>query len=231
MVLIHDSMHRGHTRQGWLDSFHTFSFGGFADPTRMGYGALRVINEDRIIPGSGFSAHGHDNMDILTLPLSGALRHKDTIGNVTVIRPGEAQLMSAGSGIRHEEMNASDDETAHFLQIWIIPEEFGGAPTYQQIALPEETRDWSLFASRDGGKDMLKLISDTAISIAAPQEGDRLTVTPKPGRRRFVQIVEGLATLEGERLNPGTGLQIGTEDIGPIDWVTGGKALLFDLKQ
>ncbi|TPW27087.1 pirin family protein [Martelella alba] len=231
MVLIHDSMHRGHTRQGWLDSFHTFSFGGFSDPTRMGYGALRVINEDRIIPGSGFSAHGHDNMDILTLPLTGALRHADTLGNSTVIRPGEAQLMSAGSGIRHEEMNASVDGTTHFLQIWIIPEEFDGKPTYQQITLPEAARGWTRFADRNGGEGILKLISDTKIAVASPLEGDRLAVTPKLGRQHFVQIVEGLATLEGERLNAGTGLQIGTEEIGPIEWVTGGRALLFDLKQ
>ncbi|AJY46795.1 pirin family protein [Martelella endophytica] len=233
MILIHDTAHRGHTRQGWLDSHHTFSFGGFQDPTRMGFGALRVINEDRVIPGAGFSEHAHDNMDILTIVLSGKLRHRDTLGNTSIISAGDAQLMSAGSGLRHEEMNASDEDTAHFLQIWIIPDTVGGDPTYQQKPLPapQTARDWTLIASNNAGDDMLKLISDTRVYIANPHEDDTLAIPHHPDRLTFVQIVSGLAMVDGERLGPGTGLQIAGEEIPPLEWITQGQALLFDLQR
>ncbi|WP_158259856.1 pirin family protein [Phyllobacterium phragmitis] len=231
MILIHENMSRGRTNKGWLDSYHTFSFGGFQDPTRMGFGPLRVINEDWIAPGSGFSEHAHDNMDILTMVLQGKLRHQDTMGNVSVIEPGAMQLMSAGTGLRHSEMNASENETAHFLQIWLIPQTSDAAPHYQHARLPaaEEARDWTLIASGDAGEAPLALLSDSRISIACPRDGDRSNIPVAAGRLAFVQIIEGLAKIGDEELRAGDGLQISDATGLEIDWLTDGKALLFDM--
>lgn len=233
MILIHEGGNRGHTDMGWLRSDHTFSFGGFQDPTRMGYAALRVINEDRIAPGSGFSQHAHQDMDILTLVLSGALKHEDTLGNVATIAPGEVQLMSAGSGIRHSEMNASQSNAAHFLQIWLIPDRLGGVPTYQQAPLPARDRatDWTLLASGTDESAPLALLSDSHVSIAYPREGMATSVPQTTGRVSFVQIVEGVALVEGERLGSGDGLQIGDEDMPGLTWLTDGQAILFDMRR
>lgn len=233
MILIHEGGNRGHTDMGWLESDHTFSFGGFQDPTRMGYAALRVINEDRIAPGSGFSQHAHKDMDILTLVLSGALKHEDTLGNVATIAPGEVQLMSAGSGIRHSEMNASQSNAAHFLQIWLIPDRFGGAPTYQQAPLQARDRatDWTLLASGTDENAPLTLLSDSHVSITYPREGMATSVPQTRGRVSFVQIVEGVAMVEGERLGSGDGLQIGDEDMPDLTWLTDGQAILFDMRR
>ncbi|PYE90475.1 pirin family protein [Phyllobacterium leguminum] len=231
MILIHENMSRGHTTKGWLDSYHTFSFGGFQDPTRMGFGPLRVINEDWIAPGSGFSEHGHDNMDILTMVLQGKLEHRDTMGNVSTIEPGEMQLMSAGSGLRHQEMNASQSETAHLLQIWLIPDVVNRAPHYQHIRLPdiEEARDWTLIAGGRSGEAPLTLLSDSRVSIAYPRDGDMSTIPVAAGRLVFVHIVEGLARIGDEDLRTGDGLQIADATVPEIEWLTDGKALLFDM--
>ncbi|WP_420962916.1 pirin family protein [Brucella sp. IR073] len=231
MILIHENMSRGRTKKGWLDSYHTFSFGGFQDPTRMGFGPLRVINEDSIAPGSGFSEHGHDNMDILTVVLKGEIEHRDTMGNVSTIAPGEMQLMSAGTGLRHSEMNASESETAHLLQIWLIPEVLNRAPAYQHIRLPapEETRAWTLIASGEAGKAPLTLLSGSRISIAHPKDGDRMGIPAVPNRLAFVHIVEGLARIGDETLRTGDGLQIANAEVPDIEWLTDGKALLFDM--
>ena len=233
MTLIHESMNRGHTDTGWLNSYHTFSFGGFQDPTRMGFGALRVINEDRIAPGSGFSEHGHADMDILTLVLSGKLTHKDTLGNAVTIAPGEAQLMYAGSGVRHSEMNASGEKPAHFLQIWLIPDVRGGTPRYQQAALPagEKSGSWSLLASGSGGEAALQLHSDTQLSLTTARDGDRTPIPTRPGRIAFLHIIEGVAMLEGERLATGDGVEIGDDQFDNLVWATDGRALLFDMKR
>jgi quercetin 2,3-dioxygenase len=232
MILIHEGMNRGHTVTGWLDSYHSFSFGGFQDPTRMGYGALRVINEDRIVPGSGFGEHSHADMDILTIVLSGELRHQDTLGNVTAIVPGEVQLMSAGSGIRHSEMNASNEVPAHFLQIWLIPDVPGGEPSYQQAALPaRETADgWQLLASGNPHEATLRLHSDSRVLIAYPGEGAKLHVPVGANRKTFVHIIDGLAMADGERLGAGDALQISNEEVPDLQWVTEGQVLLFDMQ-
>ncbi|MEM5470316.1 pirin family protein [Hoeflea sp. AS60] len=225
MILIHEAMNRGHTDMGWLKSDHSFSFGGFLDPKRMGYAALRVINEDRIAPGSGFTEHAHADMDILTFVLSGELRHQDTLGNVATIAAGEVQLMSAGSGIRHSEMNASDTRAAHFLQIWLIPDKRGGAPTYQQAALParDNATGWTLLASGEAEDGSLTLLSDTRVSIACPREGTTTQIPTADGTLSFVQIVDG------ERLGSGDGIQIGDEEMPDLTWVTDGQAILFEM--
>lgn len=232
MILIHEAMNRGHTDMGWLKSDHSFSFGGFLDPTRMGYASLRVINEDRIVPGSGFGAHAHQDMDILTLVLSGQLKHEDTLGNIATIAPGDVQIMSAGSGINHSEMNASDTEGAHFLQIWMIPDTKGGAPSYQQTALParDAASDWTVLASGKTEDQALRLLSDSRVSIAYPREGMTTQIPREAGRVYFVQIVEGLATVDGERFGAGDGLQIGEDKMPDLHWITDGQALLFDMR-
>lgn len=231
MTLIHENMNRGRTNMGWLDSFHTFSFGGFQDPTRMGFGSLRVINEDRIVPGSGFSEHGHADMDILTIVLSGRLEHRDTLGNSVTISPGEAQLMYAGTGVRHSEMNASSEDPAHFLQIWLIPDVRGAAPDYQQAALPLRNTGagWQLLASGGDQPAPLRLNSDTRLFMADMAEGDSLQVPAQAGRLTFLHVIEGLAMVDGERLSSGDGIQVGADAIPDLEWITDGKALLFDL--
>ncbi|MGN7292641.1 pirin family protein [Rhizobium sp. SAFR-030] len=232
MTLIHENTNRGHTDTGWLRSDHTFSFGGFQDPTRMGYGALRVINEDRIAPGSGFSEHGHAGMDIMTIVLDGTLAHKDTLGKRVTIKPGEVQLMYAGSGVRHSEMNNSGKDPAHFLQIWLIPDTTGGAPSYQQAAIPPAAGgDWTLVASGEGDGAALRLNSDTRVFLAEPEAGERTSIPVAPGRKTFVHIIEGLAMIDGERLAGGDGLQVGDEVLPDIEWVTEGRALLFDMRR
>lgn len=233
MLLIHENTVRGRTTMGWLDSHHTFSFGGFKDPMRMGVGPLRVINDDRVIPGSGFSAHEHASMDILTYVLKGALRHEDSIGNISTITAGEVQLMSAGSGITHSEWNASEEETAHFLQIWLIPDAPGGTPTYQQRPLPVAPGMVHV-AGGDGTDGAFALRSGAQVYRVTPAEGE-VTSLPQPadaqatGRHGFVHIIEGLAEVEGERLRPGDALQASGEVLPDLTWLTPGEALYFDL--
>jgi hypothetical protein len=233
MTLIHENMNRGHTDTGWLNSYHTFSFGGFQDPTRMGFGALRVINEDRVAPGAGFSEHAHADMDIMTIVLSGKLRHKDTLGNVVTIAPGEAQLMYAGDGLRHSEMNASGSEPAHFLQIWLIPDTTGGIPSYQQRVLPSgrDFPGWALLASGQDDDADLRLHSDSRVFYAQAAEGENLDIPVAADRLTYVHIIEGLAMMDGERLASGDGLQIAGEALPALEWVTQGRALLFDMRR
>jgi quercetin 2,3-dioxygenase len=228
-VLIHDRMNRGRTQMGWLDSFHSFSFGGFRDPNRMGFGALRVINEDRIIPGSGFGSHDHAEMDIMTIVLKGALMHQDSLGNQVTIAPGTLQLMQAGTGITHSEMNASPDESAHFVQIWLIPDRNGDAPRYQSTALPAGNGNWQLLASGTAGAAPLHLWSDTQLSIVSAQSGSTTTFPKGENRRTFVQIIAGTATMQGEKLVEGDGIEALNETLPALEWQSEGQALLFNM--
>ncbi|PTW49611.1 pirin family protein [Rhodovulum kholense] len=227
-ILIHDNMSRGRTRTGWLDAFHSFSFGGFRDPARMGFGRLRVLNEDRIIPGAGFPTHDHADIDILTLVLSGRVRHADSLGNSFEIGPGELQLMRAGRGVTHSESNPSPDDPVHLLQIWLIPDRTGGTPSYRRISLPETGAEPVLVAAgRDGGAP-LELGSDSRVLYARPTAGTGTLIAVEPGRKVFVQLVEGLAAIDGERLVAGDGLQL--EDTPPpLTWRTDGALLIFDM--
>lgn len=220
MILIHDNMSRGHSRKGWADAFHTFSFGEFLDPTRMGFARLRVLNEDRIVPGAGFSAHEHADMDILTMVLSGKVRHEDSLGNISEISPGELQLMRAGAGITHSEVNASETDPVHLLQIWLIPDEPGGTPGYQSAPLTE-----GLLASREGP---LKLGSDTRVSYLRPKDGETTRIEVAKGRAVFVQILDGFALIGGERITAGDGLQL-RETPPDLSWQTDAAILIFDM--
>lgn len=232
MALLHESALRGRTQTGWLDSFHTFSFGGFHDPARMGHRALRVINEDRVIPGAGFGAHGHKDMEILTYVVSGALAHRDSLGNGSTVKPGWIQRMSAGTGVTHSEMNASDREPVHFLQIWILPDRLGAAPSYEQkpIDLSKVEGGFAPIAAPDGGDGAVALHQDVVLSLARLKDGEEAAYEFAPGRAGFLQVVGGRAEVGGERLSTGDGLQFDNRKVCAVTARTDCELLLFDLK-
>lgn len=231
MIRFRDRMARGQTRIGWLDSRHSFSFGAYDDPAAMGFRALRVINEDRVIPGAGFPPHGHRDMDILTYVLEGALEHKDSLGNGTVIRPGEVQRMSAGTGIVHSEFNPSPTEGVHFLQIWIIPDRVGLAPSYEQRAFPIEDRRGRLrlAAAPDGRDGSVTLHQDARLFIASLGAGERVQHAVEPGRGAWLQIARGIAALNGTEMREGDGAAVESEPRLDIEAETDTEILLFDL--
>lgn len=229
--LIHDRGARGHTKIGWLDSYHTFSFGGFYDPKRMGFRSLRVINDDRVVPGAGFGAHSHRDMEILTYVLEGSLEHKDSLGNGAVIYPGEAQIMSAGTGITHSEYNHSKTEPVHFLQIWIIPDEQGLQPRYEQRDFPlEEKRGFlRLIAAKDGREGAVTIHQDVDLYTSIMEPGDVVSYDVKPHRYAWLQIAQGVATLNGNALRAGDGVQLSGQAQLEISTDIGAEILLFDL--
>lgn len=224
MIRIHEKATRGRTRNGWLNSYHTFSFGQFSDPSRMGFGNLRVINEDTLIPAGGFAPHDHSEMDILTLVLDGALRHEDDQGNVALIRAGDVQAMSAGTGVRHSEVNASTTEVARFLQIWVIPDETGDTPKYAQAKVP--VTGGVLLAGPDA-QALLPLRSRTRLWLRRFSEGETFGVSGSTDT--FVHLIDGLADAEGERVSAGDGLEVPSSDTLRLSWMTDGAALVFEL--
>ncbi|MBE9049368.1 pirin family protein [Nostocales cyanobacterium LEGE 11386] len=229
--LIHDRNARGHAQFGWLDSYHTFSFGSFYDPNRMGFRSLRVINDDRIAPGAGFPTHSHRDMEILTYVLSGAVEHKDSLGTGSVIRPGDAQIMSAGTGISHSEFNPSQTEPLHLLQIWIVPDKQGLAPRYEQKSFPlaEKRGKLRLIAAQDGRDGAVTIHQDVDLYTAVLEPGDVVNYHVKPHRYAWLQIAQGVATLNGEELRAGDGVQISGEEELQISTDIGTEILLFDL--
>lgn len=231
MALIHEKALRGRTKTGWLESHHTFSFGGFTDPGRMGHRALRVLNDDVVIPGAGFGEHGHEEMDILTYVISGALRHQDSLGNTSVIHAGEFQHIYAGTGVVHSEMNASDSEPVHFLQIWIIPERTGGAPTYFQtvVDLDAQRNTFIPVASPEHHDKWATLRSDTWIHMARLDEGATIHKDFAPGRAGFLQVVSGLIDIAGNSLSAGDGLQFETTSKCEIVARSQAELMLLDL--
>jgi len=231
MIIVRDRGRRGRTQVGWLDSRHTFSFGDYHDPNHMGYRALRVINDDRVIPGAGFGTHGHRDMEIISYVLSGALAHKDSLGTGSTIRPGEVQRMTAGSGITHSEYNASTAEPVHFLQIWIVPEALGLAPGYEQKSFaPEECRNrFRLVADRHGTDGAVTIHQDARLSVATLEAGARITEALPAGRYAWLQVARGVATLEGDELREGDGAAIRDEAAISLESATGAELLLFDL--
>jgi len=224
---------RGHANHGWLDTFHTFSFASYYDPAQMGWGDLRVINEDRVQPGMGFGMHGHNDMEIITYILGGALQHKDSMGNSAVIRPGEVQRMSAGTGVLHSEFNPSQTEPVHLLQIWIEPNVTGIQPGYEQkFFAPEEKRGrLRLVASSDGREGSVTIHQDAAVYVTVLEPGETVAHPLASGRRAYVQVARGAVTVNGQRLQAGDGARIKDE----AEIVLAGaeesaaEVLLFDL--
>jgi redox-sensitive bicupin YhaK (pirin superfamily) len=210
MFAVRHSQDRGLANLGWLNSRHTFSFGHYYDPQFMGFGPLRVINEDRIKPAQGFDTHGHRDMEIISYVLSGALAHKDSMGNGSVIRPGDVQRMTAGTGVRHSEFNASDSETAHFLQIWVLPEEEGLEPGYEQRAFPDDEKRGRLrlVGSRDGRDGSVTIHRDVDLYATVLDEGDGVRHELAAGRKAWVHVARGDVELNGQSLSAGDGVAI-----------------------
>lgn len=231
MITVRSAAQRGHSRRDWLDSRHTFSFGGYHDPEYMGFGALRVVNDDRVAPGGGFGTHGHRDMEILTYPLEGALEHEDSTGTRSVIRPGEIQRMTAGTGIRHSEQNASAALPVRFLQIWIIPERRGLAPGYEQKAFPAADRQDRLLlvGARDGREGALTIHQDVGLYAALLAPGNRCSHSFATGRRGWLQVASGVVEVDGIRLDEGDGAAIENAALVTIDGIEAAEILLFDL--
>ncbi|NCT40162.1 MAG: pirin family protein [Alphaproteobacteria bacterium] len=230
-IKIHERELRGHTNMGWLDSRHTFSFGHFMDPSRMGFRSLRVINDDRVIGGAGFGEHGHDNMEIISIVLDGALEHKDSMGTGSIIRPGEIQKMSAGSGVTHSEYNASQDENAHFLQIWIHPSERNIEPSYEQVPIDLDAAKGK-FVLIGGGVPSDKVVSihqDAQLYWASLADGDNVDYSFEDGRFGFVHVARGSVEFEGVTLKEGDALEIADCDIVKLSANADSDVLLFDL--
>ncbi|HEX9081259.1 MAG TPA: pirin family protein [Holophagaceae bacterium] len=231
MITIRQAEARGCFDFGWLDTRHTFSFGDYLDPDYMGFRSLRVINEDRVQPDKGFGTHGHRDMEILTWVLSGALEHRDSLGTHGVIRPGEAQVMSAGTGIRHSEFNASTSEPVHFLQIWILPERNGLTPRYDQVSFTEMDLQnrLRLIASPDGAEGSVKLFQDARIFVARLDAGHEVTAPLAPGRAGYLQVAAGSVTLAGRTLHAGDGARLEDEPSILLTATAPSEILFFDL--
>ena len=220
---------RGHENHGWLDSWHTFSFADYYDPAHMGFGALRVINEDRIRPGSGFPNHGHRDMEIVTYVLEGAIAHRDSIGTGSTIVPGDVQRMSAGTGVRHSEFNAHEGET-HFLQIWILPQRTGIAPSYaQRHFAPEEKRGrLRLIVSPDGREGSLDMNQDAFVYAGLFDGAERAEHALARGRKGYVHVARGRLAVNGHALGAGDALKTGGGSIS-LEKGEGAEVLVFDL--
>jgi hypothetical protein len=231
MVQLRRSAERGHLHHGWLDTYHTFSFGEYYDPQQMGFRSLRVMNEDRVSPGKGFGMHGHRDMEIVTYVLEGALEHKDSLGNGSVIRPGEVQRMTAGTGILHSEYNQSSTEPVHFLQIWILPESAGLAPGYEQKLFAEaDRRDrLAVLASRDARDGSLTLHQDADLLGGLLSPGASVEHDLGEGRLAWLHVANGAATVNGEWLETGDGLAIEGEPRITIEAADETDILLFDM--
>lgn len=222
MIQVRRSEDRGHADFGWLDSRHTFSFGNYYDPEHMGFSNLRVINEDRVAAGEGFPKHPHRDMEILSYVLEGALGHQDSMKNGSVIRPGDVQRMTAGTGVAHSEMNASDSEGVHFLQIWLLPDQRGIAPGYEQKSF-DPSAPLTLVASPDAAEGSVKLNADARLFVARTSG----SVPIPSGRRAYVHIAKGRFVVNGETLSAGDGAAL--EAIPEVALEGAGEALIFDL--
>jgi redox-sensitive bicupin YhaK (pirin superfamily) len=231
MLAIRRAAERGHANHGWLDSHHTFSFGNYYDPEHMGLSNLRVINDDTVAPGGGFATHGHNDMEIISYVLEGALAHKDSMGNGSVIRPGDVQRMSAGTGVRHSEFNASDKEPVHFLQIWILPERTGLKPSYEQTIFSDEEKQGRLrlIGSRDGRDGSVTIHQDIDLYAARLSEGERVNHELAPGRKGWIQVAQGSALINGKRLQAGDGVAVEGPDTLVLTGVSEGEVLVFDM--
>lgn len=231
MIRIRRSNERGHAQRGWLDSYHTFSFAEYYDPRYMGFRSLRVINEDRVQPARGFGRHPHNDMEILSYVVEGALAHQDSTGTEEMIRPGEVQRMTAGTGIAHSEYNGSQTDPVHFIQIWILPEREGLKPGYEQRAFPDEEKRGRLrlVASRDGREGSVTIHQDVSLFAALLDPGLSVTHRLQPKRHAWVQVIKGAVALNGQVLKAGDGAAVSEEEALEIRAEEPAEVLLFDL--
>jgi redox-sensitive bicupin YhaK (pirin superfamily) len=233
MQNIRRSNERGYADHGWLKSFHTFSFADYYDPEHISFGALRVINEDRVEAGMGFGTHGHRDMEIISYVLDGELAHKDSMGTGATIRPGDVQRMSAGRGVQHSEFNPSEDKPAHFLQIWIMPDQRGVTPSYEQkhFAAEEKRGKLRLIASRDGADGSVRIHQDANVYAGLFDGNEQAELTVRAGRQVYVHVARGTVTANGNVLNAGDA--IGLSDVGSLSLTEGhgAEVLVFDLKR
>jgi redox-sensitive bicupin YhaK (pirin superfamily) len=231
MITLRPAKERGGGDHGWLNTRHTFSFSDYYDPRHMGFRDLRVINEDRVAPGRGFGTHGHQDMEILSYVVSGGLEHQDSMGNGEVIRPHEWQRMSAGTGVRHSEANASPTEPVHFYQIWILPEAEGITPGYEQRLFAPEDKigKLKLVASRDGREGSLKIHQDVSVYNAILKSGDEAEHQLGAGRHAWLQVIKGAVGLNGNRLSAGDGAAVSEETSLRVSASEDAEIMLFDL--
>lgn len=231
MITIRRANERGVAEFDWLNSRHSFSFGHYYDPAHMGFGPLRVINEDRVVPGEGFPTHGHRDMEIISYVLEGALEHRDSIGTGSVIRPGDVQRMSAGTGISHSEYNHSSTEPVHFLQIWIVPAARGLRPGYEQRNFPRDERHGRLrlIASPDGSDGSVTVHQDVRLYSTLLDGDQRAELALAAGRNVWVQVARGEVTVNGKRLAVGDGAAIDGESSVVLDGARAAEVLVFDL--
>jgi hypothetical protein len=234
MVQLRAKEERGHTRIEWLDSWHTFSFGDYMDPHYMGFSDLRVINDDIVKPGKGFETHGHRNMEIITYVLSGTLAHKDSLGNGSLIQPGDVQRMSAGTGVMHSEFNPSDSEPVHLLQIWILPDQQGVAPSYEQVSFTPEQKSGRLclIASPDGREGAVRVHQNVSVYASVVPYGKELTYTLSSDRVAWVHVASGAIQLNGKLLEAGDGAAVNAGEALALEGInTESELLLFDLRR
>ena len=231
MLTVRPSQERGYADHGWLKSFHSFSFAGYHDPLHMGFGNLRVINEDRVAAGGGFGTHAHRDMEIISYVLDGELAHRDSIGNVKAIPPGDVQRMSAGSGVQHSEFNHADGKATHFLQIWILPNVKGIPPSYEQKAFATEEKRGRLrlVASPDGAQGSVLIHADASLYAGLFDGAESAKVAIDPARKAYVQLVRGEASVNGIELHAGDAALIEAEASITIDHGRDAEVLVFDL--
>jgi redox-sensitive bicupin YhaK (pirin superfamily) len=231
MITLRKSEERGHANHGWLDSYHSFSFSHYYDPEHMGYSVLRVINEDVVAASQGFGMHPHRDMEIITYMLKGAIQHRDSLGNGSVIKAGDVQRMTAGTGIVHSEFNASDAEDAHLLQIWLLPERNNLTPGYEEkhFDAADKQDKWKLIASRGGRSGSLHINQDVEIYASVLSEGNALDYTIEEGRRLYIQVARGRVRIGGELLEAGDAAKIDSQEAVRVEALEQAELLLFDL--
>lgn len=231
MIILRPHSQRSHADHGWLNTYHTFSFANYYDPQQMGFRVLRVINEDRVQPGEGFGTHGHRDMEIITYVIEGGLEHRDSMGNNSVIRPGEVQRMSAGRGVTHSEYNASSTEPVHFLQIWLLPERAGGDPGYAQkmFSIKERTNRLAPIVTRDGNDGSVSIQQNVTLYSAILEEGAQVAHALSAGRYAYAQVVRGDVELNGIAMTAGDGAAISEESAVKLRAISAAEILLFDL--
>jgi quercetin 2,3-dioxygenase len=231
MITLRRSDERGHADHGWLNSYHSFSFAGYQDSNHMGFGPLRVINEDRVAPGQGFGTHGHRDMEIISYVLSGALEHKDSMGNGSVLRPGYVQRMSAGKGVMHSEFNHSPDDLVHFLQIWIEPNVTGIAPGYEETKFDDASKRGKLrlIASRDGRDGSVTIHQDAYVYASVFDGAEKVSHALAPGRKAYVHVIRGDLNVNGRALTTGDAAKLSGETSVEFSGGKDAEVLLFDL--